>query len=248
MSKYDEDIYGRKEFQALTLQGQIDYLSGFENPARGENEFTKNAVELRDELILSSTIKEQVPNAGLVLIDKLETQANEITRTRIKRETLSSIRERKSQLEKQIESESKNIEKEFKSQIKSAETPEEVTQILNKTDSPTIPQKTRNKIKDEADRKIKEIRQARARELEKEQKAAKAERLKREKAEREAEKDRKTEEFEARRAEANRIREERQAEIAREKEQREEELLKEALKEERKIANEIAREQARGEA
>lgn len=234
-----DDLFIRIEGQADNYEDILNWLS--DDGKKNKESFTNTAAILAEPY----EIEKRIEVAKLESFDELQKDINSVSISKARIRLNSQLSLRKKEIQSKIEKESKNIEREFKSKIKQAETPEEVSQILDQTDSPTIPQKTRNKIKDEADRKLKEIRKAKAEELREQQQAARIERLKREKEEREAEAIRKEEERQAKAAEANRIREERQAEIAREKERQREEELREALRQERKIAEEIARQQLR---
>jgi len=63
MGKYEEEIYGRAEHLFKDVESQMAWLSSFERPTRGENNYTKDAVKVRDELIQLPLFKQDISSS-----------------------------------------------------------------------------------------------------------------------------------------------------------------------------------------
>jgi hypothetical protein len=233
---YMEMVFQRAESKFSSIDKQIEWLGGFGAVARG-NAYELAALEAYEDLKKAKDIKDQIPKAGIILIDQLQTQSQDITITKVRRDVRAEIKSRKSELESQFRKVETQTVNEYKQKIKSAESTEELKEIIKQADSPTIPEKTYNKIKSEADKKMKELKREESLEkqakIEAEQKRIKEEKIRQRQAEKE----------EKARLESERIEEQRRITKERQREKEaERELQREIEREERRIAERIARE------
>ncbi len=72
MGKYSEEIYGRAEKQFVSEERIMDWLSSFEQPARGATDFTRDAVTVRDELISSIATRGEAERIDVTDLENLE--------------------------------------------------------------------------------------------------------------------------------------------------------------------------------
>lgn len=205
MGKYEEEIYERFERKFSSVQAQISYLASFDQ--KGGNEYERDAVAVAEQLQIAQEIKSEVGSASKTRIVQLQDRANEISLRGVKSSILDEIRERESQLLR----ESGKVETIYRNEIRSADTRDELQDVLNKAES---------KLSDEAYSRLKQNANQRLGQIAKEEKQeahkalmAKQEKDREEREEREekqeAEQKRKEAEDRAERiAEANRIREE----------------------------------------
>jgi hypothetical protein len=96
---YMEEIFERAERQFSSVNAQLAWLSSFERPERGANEYTMAGVAARDELLSYVKIKDDVRMATLNNIYDLEKDAREISFGNLRDDALGSVNEKIRQLE-----------------------------------------------------------------------------------------------------------------------------------------------------
>lgn len=64
MPDYMENVFERAEILFKNIKDQLNWLSGFERPKRGETKYTKDALKVRDELLESISISEEVKSVN----------------------------------------------------------------------------------------------------------------------------------------------------------------------------------------
>ena len=93
---YMEEIFQRAEHQFSNPTLMKAWLDSFERPAKGANDYTRDALKVRDEFTLATSISDTLaPNArNFREIAILEKQANAISIDKIKAPALGAINER----------------------------------------------------------------------------------------------------------------------------------------------------------
>ena len=105
-----DDTYKRAERQFKELNSQINWLSGFEGIS---GTYAEGAVKARDSLITAKTIEEQIPTAGLILLEKLENESGDISLKKVKNDVKDKIASRKNELTSKYE----ELEKQKKEKV-----------------------------------------------------------------------------------------------------------------------------------
>lgn len=107
---YLEEIYERAERKFITDTAKLAWLSSFERPSRGANDYTKAGVRVRDELISFEDIKNNVKRAkNLREVKKFEEEANDIYFDDLRSEALGLVNQRVQVLEGEAEEEKKRF-------------------------------------------------------------------------------------------------------------------------------------------
>lgn len=163
---YTEEIYERSEIKFTSLAKQLEWLNGFAE--RNGNDYEKAGLVAADDLRKLIEIRDNINTAKE--LERYETMVQTMTVVKLKKEAQSEIDTRKKYLDSNIEKLNKETIKEYKSKIKDAKTPGEVSAILSRVDVGTTPQKVRNILKQEALDKNAELRSKAAKEREAKQK------------------------------------------------------------------------------
>lgn len=118
---YMEEVFQRAERQFTSVQSQIDWLSGFE---RKKGAYSKKAVEVRDELVRATTIKQELNNikktASYDELRELKNDAQSLhssisnVKVGLLREIEVAMRQNADKLKEQLEEKQKKAEKEAK--------------------------------------------------------------------------------------------------------------------------------------
>jgi hypothetical protein len=114
---YMEEIFERAEQQFSSVNAQLAWLSSFERPERGATDYTRAAIDVRNELLTYTKIKDDVKFATLDNIYDLEKDANDMYFDNLRDDALGAVNEKIRKLEgeqeiEQIEEEAEEQEKE----------------------------------------------------------------------------------------------------------------------------------------
>lgn len=106
MGDYFEEIWDRAETQFSSRGRMIAWLSSFENPARGANAYTNDAVSLRNSLVSAEKIQDDVSSARtLRQVKSIQDDANSLIIKDLRDESLGLINDRIRVLEGEAEEE-----------------------------------------------------------------------------------------------------------------------------------------------
>lgn len=138
MGDYFEEIWDRAEAQFTSKDKMLTWLNSFERPERGATDYTKDALEVRDDLSYSEVIERDIKKVKSVdELNDLISDANEIRISSIKDELLGSINERLIEFDKEKEEKLKKKGKLttiYRGQIKDASNENEIKRILSKAE------------------------------------------------------------------------------------------------------------------
>ncbi|MBU0959162.1 MAG: hypothetical protein KKB31_04410, partial [Nanoarchaeota archaeon] len=106
MTSYTEEIYERAENLFTSDSAKLAWLSSFERPEKGETDYTKDALKVRDTLVSFETIKLDTPKTrNLKELKDIQKDANKLEFDDLKDEALGLINNQIAILEGEAEEE-----------------------------------------------------------------------------------------------------------------------------------------------
>jgi len=110
MGDYFEEIWDRAEAQFVSRSSMLAWLSSFENPARGANDYTSDAVQVRNSLASAEKIQDDISSARtLRQVKSLQGDANSLIIGDLRDESLGLINDGIRVLEGEAEEEKKKF-------------------------------------------------------------------------------------------------------------------------------------------